>query len=59
VVTAVGIAVKPLSEATAPHAQAMQKAMSDVVAEMYADGVSDAGLIKLRMLEAAKKIGRR
>lgn len=52
-VTAVGIAVK---SANAALAKAVEKAMSDVVAEMYADGVTDSALIKARMEEARLKV---
>jgi hypothetical protein len=52
-VTAVGIAVK---SANAALAKAVEKAMSDTVAEMYADGVTDPGLIKPRMAEVRDRI---
>jgi len=48
-VTAVGVSVKALSEANAPLARAIEKAMSDAVQECYADGVTDPDIVKSRM----------
>jgi hypothetical protein len=55
-VNAVGIAVKALSVASAPRAQAIEKAMSDAVLECFADGVTDSNVIKARMDEARLKV---
>lgn len=53
IVKAVGIAVKALSAANEAQARAIAKAMSDAVAECYADGVTDPAVVKARM-EAAR-----
>lgn len=55
VVTAVGIAVKSLSGET-ERARAIEQAMSDAVAECYADGVRDVRVIKDRMQAARKRM---
>ena len=52
IVTAVGIAVKSMSGANAPLAKALEQAMSDAVAEMYADGIEDPKIVKPHMLAA-------
>lgn len=56
VVEAVGVAVKPMSEASIPLAKAIERAMSDAVAECYADGVRDPLIIRARMAEARCKV---
>jgi predicted metal-dependent phosphoesterase TrpH len=55
IVDAVGVAVKSRSGEFKPVAEAVQRAMSDTVAEMYADGVKDPVLVKARMMEARSK----
>jgi hypothetical protein len=54
VVKAVGIAVKSMSIENEDRARAIEKAMSDAVAECYADGITDPGRIRERM-EAARQ----
>ncbi len=56
VAEAVGIAVKPLSEANIPLASAIERAMSDAVAEAYADGKREPGFVRKRMDEARTRI---
>jgi hypothetical protein len=55
-VKAVGVSVKALSEANASRARAIEKAMSDAVAECYADGVTDPDVVKARMDEARQRV---
>jgi hypothetical protein len=55
IVDAVGIAVKAGSPERIPLARAVQRAMSDVVEDHYADGVRDPLVIKPRMMEARAK----
>lgn len=55
-VTAVGISVNSLSGANSQLAAAAQQAMSEAVAEMYEDGISDPVLIKPRMVAAYRKV---
>ena len=55
-VTAVGVSVKALSEANAPLARAIEKAMSDAVQECYADGVTDPDIVKSRMDAARQRV---
>ena len=57
-VEAVGVSVKSLSEAGKPLAAAIQLAMSEAVAEAYADGRRDAPFIKARMDEARERVMR-
>jgi len=54
-VTAVGVAVGTISGVKTPLAKNLEKVMSDAVAEMYADGVTDTTLIKSRMIEAYRR----
>lgn len=56
VVEAVGVSVQALSEASIPLAKAMERAMSDAVAEAYADGKRDPGFVKARMAEARARV---
>jgi hypothetical protein len=58
IVEAVGVSVKALSEASIPLAKAIERAMSDAVAEAYADGKRDPGFVKARMEEARYKVMR-
>jgi hypothetical protein len=58
VVEAVGVSVKALSEANIPLAKAIEQAMSDAVAEAYADGKRDPGFVKARMEEARSRVMR-
>jgi hypothetical protein len=55
-VEAVGIAVLALSEERRPLAKAIEKAMSDAVAECYADGIRDPDKIKAHMAQARRKL---
>jgi hypothetical protein len=55
-VEAVGVAVKALTAASIPLARATEKAMSDAVAECYADGITDTAVIKARMEAARRKL---
>lgn len=55
IVTAVGIAVKAMSEHHKPLARAVQRAMSDAVADCYANGDTAPEIVKSRMLEARLK----
>lgn len=54
---AVGISVKAFSAGGVERARAIEKAMSDAVAECYADGERDPGIIKARMAEARRAAG--
>ncbi len=54
-VYAVGIAVESLSPGGRPRAKAIEKVMSDAVAECYADGIKDPKIIQKRMFEARNK----
>jgi len=54
IVSAVGIAVKPFRQ-SADHAKALQGAMSDAVADAYADGRQEPEFVKARMREARDK----
>lgn len=58
IVEAVGVAVMASSPEGLAQARAIERAMSDVVAEMYADGVTDPVLIKERMNAARRHVGR-
>ena len=55
-VTAVGVAVKSLSSGGTEYAAAVEKAMSDAVAECYAHGETDPELIKARMNAARLRV---
>jgi hypothetical protein len=55
-VEAVGVSVKALSEANIPLAKAIERAMSDAVAEAYSDGKRDPGFVKARMNEARQRV---
>ena len=55
-VTAGGVSVKAQSEANAPLARAIEKAMSDAVQECYADGVTDPDIVKSRMDAARQRV---
>lgn len=48
-VEAVGVSVKAMSAASAPLAAAIERAMSDAVAECYADGEKRPEIVKARM----------
>jgi hypothetical protein len=52
IVEAVGVGVKAFSEATVPLARAIERAMSDAVADCYANGDRDPAIVKARMDEA-------
>jgi hypothetical protein len=52
---AVGVAVRAMSEARAPLARRVELAMSDAVADCYANGDTEPSLVKKRMLEARRK----
>lgn len=52
IVEAVGIAVRGKSDASRPIAKLIEQAMSDAVAEAYADGRTDVAFVKARMAEA-------
>ena len=54
-VKAIGIAVGSISGEKTAAARLLEKAMSDAVAEMYADGVTEPTLIKARMIEAYRR----
>lgn len=56
IVEAVGIAVKATSPELKPVAAMIEKAMSDVVMEMYEDGVRDPVRIKARMMDARRGV---
>ena len=58
VVEAVGIAVKATNPRRVEEARAVQKAMSDVVEEMFADGDRDPVLVSQRMAEARERVYR-
>jgi hypothetical protein len=53
-VEAVGVAVLATSADGVTRARAIEKAMSDAVAECYADGERDPEIIKSRMAEARR-----
>lgn len=53
-VEAVGVAVMAMSADGVTRARAIEKAMSDAVAECYADGERDSEIIRARMLEARR-----
>jgi hypothetical protein len=55
-VQAVGVSVKAMSAASIPLAKAMERAMSDAVAECYADGRTSPDLIRARMEEARCRV---
>ena len=55
IVTGVGIAVKPTSPRRAQEAIALRGAMSDAVAEAYADGRTEPEYVKMRMSEARER----
>jgi hypothetical protein len=57
-VKAVGVAVGTLSQLPEfiERARAIQKAMSDAVAEAYADGVTDPDIVKARMGAARLRV---
>ena len=57
-VKAVGVMVGTVSESGQARAKAIEKVMSDAVAECYADGVTDPEIVKARMLEAREKFAR-
>lgn len=54
-VEAVGIAVKALSSAGEARARAVEKAMSDAVAECYEDGNTSPEVLRERMAAARRK----
>ena len=56
IVTAVGVSVNSFSEAGLPLAKAIERAMSDAVAECYADGMTDPEYVKTRMNEARERL---
>lgn len=56
IVEAVGVSVRAMSTASAPLAKAIELAMSDAVAECYADGKTSPSFIKDRMEEARRRI---
>lgn len=56
IVSAVGIAVKATNPRRKSHALAIQSAMSDAVAEAYADGKTDPAFVSQRMKEARERI---
>lgn len=56
IVEAVGVSVKAMSEANVPLAKAIERAMSDAVAEAYADGKRDPEFVKARMEEARARV---
>jgi hypothetical protein len=56
IASAVGVCVKAGSEWRKPLAAAMQQAMSDAVAEAYADGRTEPEFVKARMGEARAKV---
>ncbi len=56
IVEAVGISVKAMSEASIPLAKAIEQAMSDAVAEAYADGNKNPDFIKARMNDARARV---
>ncbi len=55
VVKAVGVSVESVSPEGRARAKAIEKAMSDAVAECYADGEERPEVIKSRMQEARKR----
>jgi hypothetical protein len=55
-VLAVGVAVKPMTAGSIPLAKAMERAMSDAVAECYADGKTSPAFVKARMEDARMSI---
>lgn len=58
IIDAVGISVSARSQSAKPLAEAIRRAMSDAVVEMYADGVKDPVRVKARMMEAREKVKR-
>lgn len=58
IVEAVGVSVKPMSEAGIPLARTIERAMSDAVAEAYADGKREPGFVKARMDAARRRVMR-
>ncbi len=56
IVEAVGVSVKAMSEANIPLAKAIERAMSDAVAEAYADGNRNPEFVKARMEEARARV---
>jgi hypothetical protein len=58
IVEAVGVSVKAMSAAGVPLAKAIERAMSDAVAEAYADGNRDSSFVKARMDEARARVMR-
>ncbi len=58
IVEAVGVSVKSLSVAGAQLAMAIERAMSDAVAEAYADGNRNTEFVKARMNEARERVMR-
>ncbi len=59
VVDAVGVAVKAGSPERKALAKEIERAMSGAVLEMYADGVTEPGRVKARMMEARARTLRR
>jgi hypothetical protein len=59
VVDAVGIAVRALNEDRKPLARIIERAMSDAVADCYANGDRDPEIVKARMREARASMFKR
>ncbi len=56
VVEAVGVSVRQLGNVTTPLTEAIERAMSDAVAECYADGERRPEIVKARMLAAWARV---
>jgi hypothetical protein len=59
IVDAVGIAVRAISEEHKPIARMIERAMSDAVADCYANGDRDPQIVKARMREARANVSRK
>lgn len=58
VVSAVGICVRPRTEAARPAALEIRGAMEDAVSDAYAEGRTDPAFVAARMREARAKVTR-
>jgi hypothetical protein len=56
VVSAVGISINATSPRLQPLAEAVQQAMSDAVAEAYADHQTEPAFVKTRMIAARERV---
>lgn len=58
IVDAVGVSVQALSPGTMEYARAVERVMSDAVAECYADNKKDPIFVRARMEEARQRMAR-